>query len=184
MVSHSPSHITVFLDSGATSGVILNNDSVGNPTYASWVQTIANPINIPDPGEYEVGIASAVYRTPFGPIPNTVDTEDGTSSVLIYADILLSSSIGDSAYTVLARIPPIVAFYDPTTRDPEMVAPGSWPTPFIEQSTVIPWVPLGMGIIRQITITFASSRGEIIPTSDLTDPTPFNIVLVIRKKTR
>lgn len=72
MSSSKLSQSTIFLDSGAQTGVTLYNDSFGLPTYANWQQSLSLPILIDNPDEYVMALSAATYRTPYGPIPNTL----------------------------------------------------------------------------------------------------------------
>lgn len=171
MASFDPTHFVVFLDSGGA-GAILNNDASGNPTYASWSQNLALPVTVQDSNEYEVALSQCVYQTP----------SVATDGVIVYLDILMASSVGSEAYNLVIRIPPAIPLYlaGVGVSTPLPVATSTWPTVFIQQSTVIPWMPLGSGQIQRINATFASTTGQVISTGGNTYP--FNMTLVIRRK--
>jgi hypothetical protein len=111
---------------------------------------------------------------------NIEATENGTSSVYVYINFVGTTSIGGEGQRIIASIPP-PSIID-SSGSVKLVAAGSWPLSYVQTSTVVPWVPLSAGSFSQAIITFASSNGTIIPTHDLATAAPFNITLVIRKK--
>lgn len=185
MTTTNPDHFVIFLDSGGP-GAVLNLDGSNTRTYASWSQNIALPINVQNVGEYEVALSECVYQT--GATP--------TTGVFVYLDILMASSVGSEAYNLVIRIPPVVKYELVAGNPSGALPPGvpnyayhsqtgplsgdQWPTVFTQTSTVVPWMPLGSGVIQRINVTFTDTLGNVIKT----DPHiyPFNMTLVVRRK--
>jgi len=184
MTTTNPEHFVIFLDSGGP-GAILNLDPANTPTYASWSQNIALPINVQNVGEYEVALSECVYQT----------GATATRGVFVYLDILMASSVGSEAYNLVVRIPPVVNYQ--TIAGPPAGAPSGipaysyhselaplsgdrWPVVFTQTSTVVPWMPLGSGVIQRINVTFADTAGNVIRTNP--NIYPFNLSLVVRRR--
>jgi hypothetical protein len=184
MTTSNPDHFVIFLDSGGP-GAILNVDATNTPTYASWSQNLALPINVQNVAEYEVALSECVYQT----------GATATAGMFVYLDILMASSVGSEAYNLVIRIPPVTKYElvaGPPSGPPSGTTPYAyhcepaplsgdrWPTLFTQTSTVVPWMPLGSGVIQRINVTFTDTFGNVVRTSP--NIRPFNLTLVVRRK--
>lgn len=141
---------TIYLDSGDASAVVYLPDSTGTPTYANFSVNLAVPLKLTDSQNWFCTLAECVYQT-----PTSVD-----SSVLVYVDCVNSTQINNISTQLLARI--LAPAFPSSTYTVQHYPAGSWPVPFTQSSTVIPWCQVSSASLARIQVTFRDSSGTII----------------------
>ena len=164
---------TLYLDSGGSSGIELLPDSTGVTTYAHFRAYLAAPIKFDNAMQWFCVISEAVYKTP----PNN------SSSIVIQANCIQSSQFNSTSTQALTRIPPPVfpgSIVLPGSYTATNFQPNSWPVPYIQQTTIIPWAQVNSGSITQIEVTFIDARTGLIIQAPVIDGEAHSIGLTFR----